>query len=226
MSSDAPPPPDYQAIEKQRADAQKGLVDQQTLANRPNVNTQAGSETWHQNPDGSWTLNQSLNPTLNAAANSSDQVAAGRASTAAGLNGDIADAYAAPFSFDQFGQLGTGDDARNQAITGAYNQATSRLDPMWQQSDEQLRSQLYGQGLREGDPAFDQAMENQSRRKNDAYTSAMNMAIGQGTSAGSATFNQNLQARQQAIIEALKQRNLPLEEQNALMGYGSNPGGM
>ncbi len=92
--------------------------------------------------------------------------------------------------------LPTGQQARDQAITAAYSQATSRLDPQYQQQDTSLRNRLYAQGLREGDQAYDTAMENLGRSKTDAYNQALYGAIGQGTEAGKAIFQQALQGGQ------------------------------
>jgi hypothetical protein len=86
----------------------------------------------------------------------------------------------------------SGDAARDQAIQAAYGQATSRLDPRFQQQESQMRTQLLNQGLDPTSEAFQTEMKNFNMGKNDAYTSAMNSAIGQGTQAGNAIFGQNV----------------------------------
>jgi Chaperone of endosialidase len=93
------------------------------------------------------------------------------------------------------GALPTGMEARDQAITGAYNQAASRLDPQFSQREESLRAQLANQGLDPGSEAATAEMGNFGRQRNDAYSSAMANAIGQGTSAGNAIFQQGLQSQ-------------------------------
>jgi hypothetical protein len=110
------------------------------------------------------------------------------------------------------GPLGTGDDARNQAIESAYSQAASRLDPQWGQREESTRAMLANQGLDPGSEAYGNEMGNFSRGRNDAYSSAMASAIGQGTAAGNSVFQNNL-AGQMA----------PYQQLGALQGL-SRPG--
>lgn len=93
------------------------------------------------------------------------------------------------------GALPTGMEARDQAITSAWEQAKSRLDPMFQQKDEALRARLANQGLDPGSQAGDAATQNFGMQQNDAYTQALANAIGQGTNAGNAIFQQGLQAQ-------------------------------
>lgn len=168
--------PDFtQAAEKQAASSQQA-VNQQTTANRANQTNALGASTdWTQGANGQWTQNTSLGGQLGtAASNLEGQVAANSGKAAM-----------------------TGDQARDQAITGAYNQATSRLDPQWQHTEETNRAQLLNQGLDPDSQAYQQQMGTLSRQKNDAYSSAMNSAIGQGTQAQQATFSENQAAQNQ-----------------------------
>jgi hypothetical protein len=110
------------------------------------------------------------------------------------------------------GPLGSGEDARNQAIESAYTQAASRLDPQWSQREESTRAMLANQGLDAGSEAYGNEMGNFSRSRNDAYASAMANAIGQGTAAGNSVFQNNL-AGQMA----------PYQQLGALQGL-SRPG--
>lgn len=65
-----------------------------------------------------------------------------------------------------------------QKMQDAYmNQATSRLDPMWNQRQGDLDSQLANMGLSRGSEAWNREEQNLMRGRNDAYTSAMNNAI-------------------------------------------------
>ena len=65
-----------------------------------------------------------------------------------------------------------------------YGQATSRLDPQWQQREQQMDSKLRNQGIKPGDEAYDIAMENLGRDRNDAYQQAQYGAtIGAGSEA-------------------------------------------
>lgn len=192
------------AAEKQAA-SEKAAVDAQTQANRPNqTNAFGATSNWTQGPDGQWTQNQSFGGPMGGLANN--------------LQGQASSSMSGPFSFGQFGAVQDGSAARDQAIQSAYGQATSRLDPQFAQSEEALRSQLVNQGLDPTSEAFKSEMGNFGRNKNDAYSSAMSGAIAQGTAVGKSTFDQNMQSRQQAIMEALKQRGMSMEELQQMQG--------
>lgn len=196
MGGSAPAAPDYTGAAQLQGAASTGAVNQQTTANRPTQVNAFGSSQWSMDPNGNWMQSNSLSPGLSATNNNLQMQA---------------------YANSQNG-IGNGEDARNQAVTGAYNQATSRLDPQWAQSNEQLGSTLANQGLDPNSQAYRNAMLQQSQAKNDAYGSAMNSAIGQGTAAQQATFGENLQAQQ-----------LPYQQMGAMYGlsqpFGFNAAG-
>lgn len=184
-----PEAPDFTAAAEAQARASQELSREQTAANRPNQSSPFGSSQWSLGPDGQWTQTTALSPELQA--------------RAGGLMGEIANA----------GPIGTGDEARQQAIDSAYGQAISRLDPQWAQREESTRARLAAQGLDPGSEAFGAEMGNFSRGRNDAYSSAMANAIGQGTTAGSVAFQNNLAAA-----------NNPFQQLGMLQGLGAQPG--
>jgi hypothetical protein len=129
-----------------------------------------------------------------------------------------------PMDWAQFGELGNGEEARQQAIDAAYNQATKRLDPAFAQQGEALRTQLINQGLDPNSQAGRAAAVELSNSRNDAYSSAMNAAIQQGEQAANSVFRNNLQQRQQMIAEALTQRGQPVNEMRAMLPLFNMPG--
>ena len=169
-----------------------GAANSQTQANRPNQTGPFGSINWSQDPNtGAWTQSSALNGPLGAA-------------------GSVLQNQAA----QQAGQpIPTGQQARDQAINAAYGQATSRLDPQFSQMQTSMEAKLANQGLVPGTQAYDAAMQNFGRERNDAYTSAMNSAIGQGTQAGNMLFQQGLQSAE-----------LPYQQMQQLQGLGQQPG--
>lgn len=177
------------AVAEAQGRANQGAVNQQTNSNRPTINTPFGSQNWTQDANGNWTMNNSLAPGMQGAANNLQQ--------------QMSDAFSKPFD--------DGSAARDQAINAAYGQSTKRLDPRFAQEQEQLGSQLAQQGLDPNSQAYRTAMQQESNSRNDAYGSAMNSAIGQGTAAQQAVFNQNMQAR-----------NMPLQELQAMQGFSNN----
>lgn len=205
----APPPPDYMGLAGQQAARDRELVNEQTLNNRPNQQSPFASTTWGIGPDGRPTQTVGFSgPLAGVSSNLQNQLAQ---STGSGLD------------FSSLGQLGTGDSARQQAIDFAYNQSASRLNPMFSQREDALRTRLLNQGLQEGSEAYNKAMGRFGQERNDAYTSAMASAVGQGAAAGQAAFQQNLSARQQGIEEMLRQRSQPLAELQGLQGLTAMP---
>jgi hypothetical protein len=123
-------------------------------------------------------------------------------------------------------ELATGQEARDQAITSAYDQASSRLNPAWDQRESAARTQMINQGLDPGSQAFDTQMGNLGRERNDAFSSAMANAIGQGTSAGNSIFQNSVTG---AMLPYTQLNTLAgisdSQYQNALQGYGTEQAG-
>lgn len=226
-----PKSPDYAAAARQ-----------DTRTNRPNqTNAIGATTTWSTEPvagPGGLTGNfakdfASFKGYQNAKANAREtqttSVAPELQGAVGGLLGQANANLSTPMDWNQFGTLGNGDTARDQAIDAAYGQATKRLDPQWASRAEAQRTQLMNMGLDPNSEAAKEANMDLGNARNDAYTSAMNAAIGQGTAAGNSVFQNNLASRQQMMAEALKQRGQPLDELgqlNALTGQaGFNQGG-
>jgi hypothetical protein len=89
-----------------------------------------------------------------------------------------------------------------QAQDAVYNQATSRLDPQWQNNQHDLDARLANQGIVQGSEAYNRAEDELSRNKNDAYNQASYSAVGAGNALQNQLYGQSLAGRQQAIGEA------------------------
>jgi len=188
--SSAPAAPDFNAAAQQQAQSSQNAVNQQTAANRPNQTNAFGASTvWGSGPNGQPTQTTSFGGPLAAGVGSLES------------------------QIGSQGALGTGDQARNQAINATYGQMTSRLDPQWAQRDEQTRAQLAAQGLDPGSQAYDTAMGNLGRERNDAYTSALNNSIANANQAQALTFGQNLQSQM-----------APYQQLGALQGLSGQAG--
>jgi hypothetical protein len=192
----AAPPPDYYGAAQATSNSSKDAVNQQTQANRPNQYTGFGSNTWTKDAQGNWTQSTNLNPALGGALGNLQNQA---------------------YSNSQQ-PMDNGSAARDQAIKAAYGQATSRLNPQWSQSEEQLGSQLANQGLDPNSAAYRQAMQQQAFAKNDAYGSAMNSAIAQGTAAQQATFNENMASQ----MAPYQQMGYLQNFQNGMPGFNAS----
>ena len=206
-----PAPQNYQGLAQQQADQQNAMLGQQTQANRPNqTNAFGASSTWSQGPDGQW--------------NQSTQFGGPLGNLNQSLQQQASQAMSTPFSLGGLPGAVSGQEARDQAISSAYGQATSRLDPQFNQREQALESRLMNQGLQPGSEAYENARQRFSQERNDAYGGAMANAIGQGTAAGSTLFNQGMMSRQQALSELLLQRGQAMGELQGLQGFTGQSG--
>jgi hypothetical protein len=212
MGSGMPAPQNFGQAAQQTADASRNNVNAQTAANRPNQSSPFASRTWTQGPNGQWMDQTTLNGPLGGLNDSLQQQAA--------------QAMSQPFSLGGLPALTDGAQAREQAINAAYGSATSRLDPAFQQREEQTRTRLQQQGLTPGSEAYERELSMLGRERTDAYGQAMNSAIGQGTQAGQALFGQSMAARQNAMAEALRQRGQAFGELQGLQGLTQQQGFM
>jgi hypothetical protein len=179
--------------------AQQGAMDaiDKTIAsNRSDVSGPFGTTDWTKNADGTWGMKQGFSGPMQGSTD-----AMGR---------QLADAWGSPMM--------TGETARTQAIDAAFGQAKSRLDPMFDQREQKMKTQLANQGLDPTSEAYATALGNFGRERNDAFGSAMNGAIAQGTAAGNSIFQQD-QQRRMAPLQAMG------AAKNLLPGQGGASGG-
>lgn len=158
------------------------LADKQTAANRPDQTNPFGSTTWDP-------AHQSQTTAFSGAL----------APLAGSLQSQAGSAWAAP--------LDNGEKARQAATGSLYTQATSRLDPMWNQREQATNAGLANSGLDPTSEAGQKTLQNFNLGRNDAYSSAENNAVAGGASA----------AQQQQQLD-LNSRNAPLSALSGLKG--------
>jgi hypothetical protein len=96
--------------------------------------------------------------------------------------------------------LGAPVDLSNEAVEGRLMElGRARLDPALERRRETLRTNLSGQGIKEGSAAYDRAMARDMEGENDAYNQLL------------------LSGRGQAVQETMAARNQPINEITALM---------
>ena len=83
-----------------------------------------------------------------------------------------------------------------QTVDALYKANTQYLDPQFTQSQAKMESQLANQGITRGSEAYNNAMLNFNNQKQQAYESARNQAIEQGTAAAQGMFGMSLQGAQ------------------------------
>lgn len=104
----------------------------------------------------------------------------------------------------QLGQQLTGNfKLGNEAVEGRlFDLGRQRLDPMFAQRDEDLRTRLANQGIKAGSQAYDREMGLQGQQQNDAYNNLL------------------LQGRGQASQELLTEDNQRINQISALLSGG------
>lgn len=111
----------------------------------------------------------------------------------------------------------------------AYSQATSRLDPQFKQAEADFRQRMVGQGISEGNEAYDKAFANFNQGKNDAYGSARNQALAQALAAQGQSFDQQATQygletgdRQFGASMDFNQGRADMSDLMGLLGYGQS----
>lgn len=168
MGKKSPPPaPDYTKAAEIQAQSSRDNTLAQTVANRPDVYTPWGSQTWTRNGD-NWTQNISLSPEQQAALNSQLAITSGRSNAAQQLLGQATSAFQTPVDYSnlppgaqavyapqlgqgapQWGGSASGIDPGGQ-IVGGFGGHAGRINQWGPQSGPLQSSidqgQLYGMG--------------------------------------------------------------------------------
>lgn len=111
-----------------------------------------------------------------------------------GLNGAGLPQQVSGLNFGALPRMpGSPQQTDNQVTNAMYSQATSRLDPQWEQASQLQADRLSQQGIPVGSQAWNTAMTQFNQSKNDAYNSALNSAITSGAQQGSTDYGLSLQ---------------------------------
>lgn len=260
----APPPPDPVATAAAQSQYNKDAAITQANLNRIDQQTPQGSVTYDTigtNSDGTprYKQTQTYSPEQQALYDQQNQIAQALGGTAEQQIGRVNTTMNTPFNYSGDTPLQTGvapqdvsrlapkDYSADAKRVGdaVYGQATSRLDPQFQQQQSDMTSRLAAQGIPVGSDAWQREMDNFSRSRTDAYNQANFSAIQAGgdeqsrlfgldmsaagfnNQAGAQAFNQDVQnanlnnnSRQEQIQEQTYLRNLPLNDIAALLGTG------
>lgn len=213
-----PDTPDYRGAAEEQAASDMAALEYQTQANRANQNTPWGQVKWAQDPDtGKWTQDTTLTADSQRALDAQLGLSADRSELGQSMMGRVSDEFSNPMDWSGLSEVGSGAGARDRAEADLYKRQTSRLDPQWQQTMEQTEAKLVAQGLRPGDPAYEQQMENLNRAKTDAYDRAQSSAIQMGGAEGSRQYGLESSERNRQLAETMQKRGFSLNEINAIM---------
>mgnify|MGYP001553907273 CR=1 FL=1 len=193
VSTPSPPaPPDPIATANAQAAANKTTAITQNELNATNQVTPSGSLNYTQS--GTWadgtpqlTATQTLSPAEQNIYNLGEQTKTNLGTIGSEQSQKVGDLLNTPFDLN--------------AATGTQQADISKtlLDPVWNQRQSSLETQLANQGITQGSDAYTNAMRDFSSQRDNSYNSAL------------------LADRGQATTEALAQRNQPLNEISALL---------
>lgn len=231
--------PNYMGVANQQSQANLSNAQQQSNLNNPNYYGPGGSQVRTRNPDGSYSVTQSLTPELQQAYSGQNQLQAklmGQANSLVGNNLSYNGVQGAP-AYNTSGVAGIPNaDAANLAKTrdSLYSQQTQYLDPQFKQGQSDLEVKLANQGVMPGSAAYNREMDNFAQTKQKAYGDARNSAIQAGGAEQSrqfglglqqhstgindtiAAFGAGMQGRQQGVSEANALHNAPINDLSAL----------
>lgn len=190
--SSPPPAPDPVATAQAQTASNRETAITNANLNRVNQTTPWGSSNWSvdgTNPDGTPRYSQSTTLSEPVQGLFDNYFSSQNRLGQIGINqlDGLANQLAKPMD------LGTASSDKIWELQRA------RLDPMFQQREDQQRNQLLNRGIREGTEAWDRSMTNLGQQRNDAYNQ---MA---------------LTGDQWATQKAMAERSAPLNEFNALL---------
>jgi hypothetical protein len=224
----APATPDYVGAAKEQGAANVETARVQSKLNNPNTYTPYGTQLVSYEGDQP-TITQTLTPEAQKTLEEQQKVQYQLASLGgkgANLASNVLDK-----SFNFGGpNVQTSLDLSNiakmpvNAGTTAQEAIMSRLEPSLAKQRTSTETNLINQGLRPGTEAYDNAIQLLGQQENDARTQAALQGINVDIGANAQGFNQAATgatfantAQQQALAEAIQQRQMPLNEITALM---------
>ena len=227
-SPSPPPAPDYTGAAIAQGQANVESARATAKLSNPNMYTPYGSQTVQYEGDVP-TVTQTLSPESQKILEAQNQTKIGLSNLAQTGIGQAGQVLNTPFAFggpNVQTSLDTSQIAKMPVNAGTTGQEAimSRLEPSLQRNRVSTETQLVNQGLRPGTEAYDNAIKVLGQQENDARTQAVLQGIGLDTGANAQGFNQALQsgqfgntAQQQALAQAIQQRQLPINEISALM---------
>lgn len=238
--SSAPATPDYRGAAVEQGQTSKELTNMQTWANRPNVNTPFGSQTWGTGTMTDpatgqqvtqWTQNINVTPEMQRALDAQQRITQGRSGAAEQLLGQATAATANPMDWGQLpsafsfnsptaanGQIADAGNIQRDLPGGtdyrnkAEEAVWQRMQPALQQRRSATETQLANQGLTRGSEAWNNAM----RDLNTGEDNARLQAIEAGRAEAAQQFQQDLSAG--SFSNAAQQQQFGQNQQAAAFG--------
>jgi len=226
--SSPPPAPDYAAAATAQGVANTEAARATAKLSNPNMYTPYGTSLVSYEGDVP-TVRQTLTPTAQKTLEAQQGVQyslANLGQKGTDIAGGVLDK---PFNFGGPAvqtSLDTSAIAKMPVNAGTTGQEAimARLEPALARQRVSTETQLINQGLRPGTEAYNNAIQILGQQENDARQQAVLQGLNLDIGANAQGFNQALQggqfgnvAQQQALAEAIQQRQMPLNEISALM---------
>ena len=223
----APPTPDYAGAAVAQGAANLESARATAKLSNPNMYTPYGTSLVSYEGDVP-TVRQTLTPTAQKTLEAQQNVDLSLSNLAQKGTGIASGVLDKPFSFSGPAvqtSLDLSNVAKMPVNAGMTGQEAimARLEPSLAKQRVSTETQLINQGLRPGTEAYNNAIQLLGQQENDARTQAALTGINLDTSANAQGYNQALQsgqfgntAQQQMLAQAIQQRQMPLNEINAL----------
>jgi len=226
--SSPPPAPDYAAAATAQGVANTDAARATAKLSNPNMYTPYGTSLVSYEGDVP-TVRQTLTPTAQKTLEAQQGVQyslANLGQKGTDIAGGVLDK---PFSFGGPAvqtSLDTSGIAKMPVNAGMTGQQAimARLEPALAKQRVSTETQLINQGLRPGTEAYNNAAQLLGQQENDARQQAILQGLNLDIGANAQGYNQALQsgqfgniAQQQALAQAIQQRQMPLNEISALM---------
>jgi hypothetical protein len=223
----APAAPDYTGAAIAQGTANIESARATAKLNNPNMYTPYGTQLVSYEGDVP-TVRQTLTPTAQKSLEAQQNVDLSLSNLAQKGTGIASNVLDKPFSFggpDVQTSLDTSGIAKMPVNAGMTGQEAimQRLEPSLARQRVSTETQLINQGLRPGTEAYNNAINLLGQQENDARTQAVTQGLNLDIGANAQGYNQALQsgqfantAQQQALAQAIQQRQMPLNEINAL----------
>ena len=223
----APPTPDYAGAAVAQGAANLESARATAKLSNPNMYTPYGTSLVSYEGDVP-TVRQTLTPTAQKTLEAQQNVDLSLSNLAQKGTGIASSVLDKPFSFggpDVQTSLDLSNVAKMPVNAGMTGQEAimQRLNPSLARQRTSTETQLINQGLRPGTEAYDNAIRLLGEQETDARTQAVLQGLNLDIGANTQGYNQALQsgqfgniAQQQALAQAIQQRQMPLNEINAL----------
>lgn len=190
---EAPPAPDYAAAATAQGSANVDAARVTGKLNRPDEYNPFGSRVWSDLGGDRFRVDTSFTPTGAALFDKDLQQKLRLSNLGDTAMGNVENTLSKPADFSQ---------NRDAIVDAMYRRSTRLLDPQYAQGEDRTRTDLVNRGFSLNDKGYTDAMDNFTRNKDSAYADARDRATTGGA--------------QQAITEMLAERNLPMQELNAI----------